>query len=265
MARPLLAAVGVALLLATAGCSGVLESGTTDRETYEVPDPTPTATTTTDAVAAREPAGIGPQLRSQARRLRAAGNYTFRQVRNSTGPNSRIRLVNRTERVDVDADRIVVRNYYVFSRGYERANQTFYQDGRRIWDRLNRTDEPPEYRNWTSQSAGSAVDSSIRTLASLGRSLAEVSLEPAGSTRFDGERMRRFTASDPDNAVLSTRSAKHHNLTVLVDDRGLVRYVEETIVRDDSGRRMRTVRFEVVDAGNTTVRTPDWVGNATPE
>jgi hypothetical protein len=260
MARPLLAAVGVALLLTTAGCNGVLGPDTTDREPYDVPEETPTPDAT--PLADRDPLGIDEKLRSQGELLREAGNYTFRQVRNSTVTGT-IRLVDRTERVDVANGRIVVRNRYELSRGYEQARQTFYQDGRRIWDRLNRTDEAVEYRNWSSETAGSAVDSSLETLDRLGHRLAEVSLEPSGSERFDGKWMLRLTASDPDSAVLSTRSAKHHYLTVLVDDRGLVRSVTETVVRDDSGRTVRTVRFEVVDVGNTTVERPGWVGNAT--
>jgi hypothetical protein len=265
MARPLLAVVGVALLVATAGCSGFLGSGGTDRETYEVPDPTPTATqtpTATPGVTERVSRGMDAKLRSQAEILRNAGNYTVRQVRNATTTGT-IRLVERTERVDVTRDRIVVYNRYELSRGYEQANQTFYQDGRGIWDRLNRTDEAVEYRNWSSESPGSAVESSLETLDRLGHRLAEVDLEPSGGARFDGKWMLRLTASDPDSAVLSTQSAKHHYLTVYVDDRGLVRYVEETVVRDDSGRQVRTVRFEVVDPGTTTVREPDWVGNVT--
>lgn len=259
MVRPALAAVAVAVLAVTAGCGGVLEPTERNRDTYDVPSRTPTQTEATASGVSENESGIELQLRSQERRLRAAGNYTLRQVRNRTGSERRVSLVNRTEHVDLGHERILVRNRYELSRGYDQARQTFYQDGTRIWDRLVRDDDDPEYRNWSSDTPGSAVESSVGSLASLGRSLAEVPLEPSGSTRFDGELMVRYTTNDPESAVLSTRSAKHHSLTVLVDDRGIVRYVAETIVRDDGGRQKRTVRIEVVDVGTTTVERPDWI------
>jgi hypothetical protein len=261
MARPALAVVAVLLVAVTAGCGGVLEPTDGSRDTYGVPPETPTTTGTpgTGETVSVALSGIEPQLRSQERRLRAVGNYTLRQVRNETGAESRVSLLRRTERVDATAGRILVRNRYDLSRGYERARQTFYQDGTRVWNRLSRNGTDPEFRNRTTETPGSAVGSSIDTLAELGRSLVEVPLEPSGSTRFDGEWMVRYTASDPESAVLSTKSAKHHSLTVLVDDRGIVRYVAETVVRDDAGRQKRTVRIEVVDVGTTTVERPDWV------
>jgi hypothetical protein len=274
MARSPLAAVAVALLLATAGCSGF--GGGTTRTPYDVgahptptptetPTPTPTATPTPTETATATPAPVRAppelvaRLRGQERLVGGVASYTLRVTRNVTIGENAVLLTNVSCRVALDSDRGICRQSYGHGETREPRTTVVYRGEGLLQSR--RTDAGEPGRRPTQRAETAPVNTTLDVLGEWARRLELAALEADGTATFDGEEMTRYTAFDPVDAPPSGEDLTEYRLVVLVDDRGLVRYVEERRVESVGTRT--TWHVAVTDVGSTTVGRPDWVGNGT--
>lgn len=274
--------LAVVALAVTAGCAGVLGGGEGDRDPYDVPPPTATATATATASGDDSPA-FGPFGRrippSDGRalgesdvfaahdvRIRAAGNVTITRTETVSRDNA---TTSRefAYRIDFDRDRYWSR--VVESGPRWTTTRVAYVAGETLYRKTVAGGGDPTYetvrdpaRNGTT--VGDLPPGAVRGLL-VNQGLA-ANLEPDGTVTFEGRTVRRYTATTlPDETRRSFRSVAEFELTMLVDDDGVVRLFEYTILaRTAVGERYyEHSRLTVRDLGNTTVSRPGWVGNAT--
>lgn len=268
-------AVAVAVLALTAGCGGFLGDATPDRPRYDVPP-----ATTTEAAAADEsppgpmgervpsigyrpsPAADLPEvLSAHERRVRGAGNVTIRRTETVESGGVTLRR-SFTYQVDFDRDRHRIR---LVERGETNRTETVYATGETTYRRTVRGGGTPEYR--TGSDGGTLGTVPVGALQELlvNRGLV-AELTPAGTATVDGERVRRYTAHTlPAETRRNFRSVTSFELTVLVDDEGVVRTFEYAIrARTAAGERyVEHSRLTVSGVGTTAVTPPAWVGNRT--
>jgi hypothetical protein len=203
-------------------------------------------------------------LSAHERRVRAAGNVTVRRVETVTsGTTTRRRSY--TYRVDFDGDRHRIR----FEEGRNGTNGTVtvYATDEATYRRTVPADGEPRYERVTGNGSDTVGSVPVRSLQELfvNRGLV-AGLEASGTTTVDGERLRRYTTDTlPAATRRNFRSVSRFELTVLVDDEGVVRVFEYAIHARTAAdeRYVERSRLTVAGVGNTTVTPPAWVGNAT--
>lgn len=268
-------AVAVAVLALTAGCGGFLGDATPDRPRYDVPPVTTTADTATDEsppgpMGERVPssgyrppgdAALPEELSAHERQVRSAGNVTVRWTETVTsGGTTRRRLF--TYRVDFDRDRVRIR---LVETGETNRTATVYVTEGTTYRRTVRGDGTPQYG--TREDGETPGTVSVRTVQELlvNRGLV-ADLTPNGTATVDGETVRRYTAHTlPAETRRNFQSVTRFELTVLVDDDGVVRTFEYAIRARTAAdeRYVEYSRLTVSDVGTTTVTPPAWVGNRT--
>jgi hypothetical protein len=269
VSRAAIAAAGVALLVATAGCSGVLGGdGTPDREPYDVaPTPTPTATETAKPlrVATAFRAAVG----NHSDALWATGNFTVRWW-GWSGPMAESSRPTTVEaaRVDLDAGR------YAWGRGPPDGVGPFvaetYQNATGVYRRV--TDGGTATFWDVTESIGPTAVTPRKAAVSVARFPAAqavaIPFERDGRVTVGGERMVRYTADEPGgfrNWSTSIRTVTGFRATAVVDDRGVVRTFTYTLRgrSADGSTVVESQTVRIADVGETTVPWPAGLANAT--
>lgn len=292
MPRPRLAAVCLALLVATAGCGGVPDSGDGTRDPYGVPStetPLTTGTSAETVVPPREATGTptttdpSTPLPSQAfqraienhsEALLAAGNFTLRREqvlarwsRNATPPSDATEPRVLVVAADLDADR------YRLWAGPE-PNESDgdalfewrYQNGTGVYVPRESPDGDREY-----VAVGERDGPVPRTVAlgmgrGIGNATLRVPLEANGTTTFRGVPVTRYVATERGalSGRTSIRNVTAFRATVLVDDRGVIRkfeYVLRGVLYTDR-HYLERFSLTITGVGNTTVRPPGTASEA---
>jgi len=260
-----LAAVGLAVLVASAGCTGteVLGGdGPTTRERYGVPSTATGTDATTPSVRSPTVTVPGrPGVADHQRALLDAGSYTMEIVINDSR-GSRARNYRQVFRINLTEER-----YYsnVAVPGISHT-RIVYQGDVGTFHRFV-DDDGVSYVNDTARSPAWPDSPLRRSLAVGGRTLvrriARYDFERAGTAEFDGGRLERYVASGTDNAS-GPGTVTAFVMVILVDDRGIVRRVESTTRGrvEGKGEYVLRYRFSVTGLGTTSVTPPDWVENA---
>jgi hypothetical protein len=270
MSRPALAVVGVVLVVATAGCGAVRPGADAARDPYAVPatgttTATATATGTTTATGTvLAPDDLAGRLRSQADLLRSAGSYTLQFDRAVSVDGDLGNFRNETYRVD---GRERAGTYFLrFLRGQRTGLSTvsvYRGDG--VF-RIKRTPPLGDDARFASlvDPEKSPENRSVSVLRREAEDLRGVALEPNGTAVFEGEEMQRYTAEGVGSVSAPAENYSDYRVVVLVDGRGLVRMVDERLVRTSEGgvRYVTQVRLAVTGVGSTTVPPPEWIGAA---
>lgn len=258
------------LLVVTAGCGGMSGDRTPTRDPYDVssttsssPTPTPPPFPSTSETPTRTPQPVVRVIESREQSLEAVGNFTMRLSVNITELRSSPRV--QTFEVDFEGGRSWMRVEYP---GINRTTVERYAAGGRLYVKYVRPSGGVAYRTiWTPDDRIPADVSRRLIVGAVPASLSGYDFDRNGTARFDGEVMRRYVARGPDSVRETPTSVNVTSLkaTVLVDDRGLPRKLSLSMKsRSDTGdRSVRRIRMELTDIGNTTVRRPEWVANAT--
>ncbi|EMA29781.1 DUF7537 family lipoprotein [Haloarcula japonica] len=269
----------VVLLTASAGCSGLLGSGTgTDGTGTEV------AATSADA--------NGPAPGSSGFDAGAIERGHFETLSNSSfttslsfqlstvrdGQNRSV-FINRTVAIDRQSDRSLAQGELVQASGDTLETTTYTADGttaeRRVLVRGEQ--EMTDYRSATPPYDGqvqpvnesSVIDRSL--LQSLGSA---INWTYAGTEMADGDSVSQFKATGSnvtgfaaDDAVSTNVSANgttdSASATVLVDEDGVVRSFQYRVTTERDGQPVTvTLSLSVSQVDDTTVTEPDWLSNA---
>ncbi|MFC7156376.1 hypothetical protein ACFQPA_13075 [Halomarina halobia] len=270
----------LALLVTTAGCSGLLGDGpegsapatgdgatngsTPDNATNDTEEP---SATEVDAASAL-PSDLAAV---HERSLRAAGSFSARQEITiaSTDPTVEPSEFNASVgyRIDLGADRARSWSAFALSIDTYTEGETTYEQSK--FD-PNATDENATYTVASANDSSSFVPDPVNVTEAMGLPLTEVgnvSYERAGTDRFDGAAVTRYVADGPeayhglpthtsDNATLAAFSA-----TLLVDDSGIVRLNEwsATLVDAEGAEVSFAYRHAITDVGETRVERPPWL------
>jgi hypothetical protein len=262
MSHRVAAALGVAALLATAGCAGGLGGDDGARTPYDVPSATPT-TADGPGPAARAPPELLALLDDQAGRLRSVGSYTLRLDRTVRADGRVTRFRDETFRVDAGARRGLYSLRFLRGERGGNATVSVYRRGGTVLTNLTATG-PGTGEAGSLPLDRTPANESVAAFAARSRAIRRVAVARNGTAVFDGERLARYTAAGPDSVAGWTGDLDGYRLTVLVDDRGLVRRVVERRMRvTDGGTRFVVVeRLSLTAIGTTTVTTPEWAESA---
>jgi len=286
--RSRLAALCLALLAVTAGCSGPLfGSDGAGRDPYGVPETTtaetttarPTTTTPTTTTRTTPPASLSflTAVENHSAALRAAGQFVVRYtVRRGVGDPDGSPGIVQDQRIaaDVAADRYWV----VVPPGL--ANGTYdaglvYQNGTAIYERDELPNGTVVYRRVPEDRERSPT---VRGLAldwvyNPPNASVRFPFERNGTATFVGEEMARFTADAPadfgcvvaGSSPGGLRNVTTFRATALVDDRGILRRFECVLAgyRHTDHHAVERVTWSITGVGTATVRPPDRLVNGT--
>lgn len=282
MVRRPFVAILIALLVLTAGCSGLFPGGdeTTrepTREPYAVPETRqPPTSTTATTVTPRASANFREAVRNHSDALRSAGQFVMRErlYRKTQylgqGGDVFTSRVNQSFAADLAADR------YWFGLASTPADGVYdsgaaYQNETGVYQRVTDTDGTVRYRRVPGREPTPREWAQDR-LNYLPNVTVLLPFERDGSVTVDGEEMARYTASEPpyfDSCPLwpsiDFRNVTAFRATAVVDDRGVVRRFECVVSGYVSADTRVTIRVDwtVTEVGTATVRPPDRSANAT--
>lgn len=282
--RRLLAALVVALLVATAGCSGLFggDGGTGVDEETPVDGDNSTADTNESDGGTATPAGYEPsgdaldgaQLRNRtATTIERAGSYTAAQsvTQTSQRANRSYRVHSATTFwVDFDAGVGIRTRNRTTQLGSQVREETLavYTDGNTSYAKAT----GPRGTNYASTSVGADDGVTIQHVNTTGvdQSLAAFvdafEWSRVGTETVDGVGMARYNATAVANAtlVLGEVGTLHSaNATLLVAADGTIR--QRRLVADytrDGTRTTAELELVLSDIGETTVAEPDWLAAA---
>jgi hypothetical protein len=276
MPRRILAAAAVALLLTTAGCGGVLGGDPATRTPFGVaPTPTPTATptetppptttappTTTETATPAAPPELARALSLQLRRIERLESYTLESDATTEVEGEVATLRNTTGRIDRSENEGRVLTRYIRPR---RSNQSVYATYRSGGTAVSKRVGPegdPLYRILSPDDVPASAAEQF--FADFSGRLRAVAFERNGSATFDGRVMPRYTASGVEAAPPGVGDPVDYRVTLLIDDGGLLRMVEQAVVeRNEAGDRLvERTRLALTGIDTTTVERPDWVETA---
>ncbi len=247
-----LLAVGVVVLVFSAGCGGFSGTGT----------PTPTTTATAVDEGVTFPTGFDEEgvtdgaaaLNGHTNVLLSQGNFTFVFVSESEagGTTTNTTLVNRIDTKQRTAFRTINRPDVV---------ATQYVAGGTAYTRI----EPRDNRAVQYRSTDERVNPEGSTARALvGGLMGGVAWENPEQVTLDGEQAVRYEADELTNAsaVLDVEAdaVESFEATLIVSTSGVIREVSYTATYTDDGSEVTdrvTVRFEAV--GTTDVEEPAWV------
>jgi hypothetical protein len=266
--RRAVSVLAVALLLTTAGCGGVVGNDGT-RTPYDVdvtPTPTPTETATqvptetTTQTPERAPDPLVEKASEQSIKLRGLESYTIRYNYTSVGERGVSNAETAVYRVDKSQRRELI--YFRPRAGDRTVEGGSYQTGEYVL-KVSKSEDGPEYERDSSPtlSVGSSV---ADRFASDVTELIATDFQRNGTGTVDGERMTRYTVEGTEAAPPSTEDVLAYQVTVLVDDEGLIRRVEHRYVERTDGNETVSERTLVTlsGIGSTTVERPEWVDEA---
>lgn len=281
-----LAALGLALLATTAGCSApLLGDGTSTRTEYEVPETTATTEEPTEPpTETTTPPTASPAFRSAVAThdsaLRAAGefelvksNWEYRGARPDERPP------NRTVAADLARGR-----YWSGGSGEPDAGAStagsVYQNGTAVYNRVELDNGTIAYRLVPEDRERPPTPrmEAVGWLRSVPNRSVLIPFERNGTVTLDGEELVRFTATEPGpigclggggTPAYGTYPGELRNLTrfhatALVDDRGIVRRYEcvMTGILYTGDRYTVRTAWSVTAVGTTTYRAPERTVNA---
>jgi hypothetical protein len=299
VARIRFAAVCLAALAVTAGCSGVLPAtgeptpSTPTRSPYDVPEtPTPTETTVT-TVPARTTAttsptltGTGPlaslgfrqSVANHSEALRVAGSFVVRErlrrsYRSDRGDGlDRVVSLNRTLAADLDADRYLTGVSPAPGDAAYDSGVT-YQTGDSVYHRIVGSNDSGSYRRVFNPRRPTPKEWANSRVYQVPNATLQFPFEHRGTTVFAGEEMIRYVATDSGRigclgpggiAPSELSNVTRFRATALVDVRGTVRRFECVL----SGYLSANVRYTewttwtMTEVGTASVRPPEGVAGA---
>jgi hypothetical protein len=139
---------------------------------------------------------------------------------------------------------------------------TYRSDGTAVSKRVG-SEGDPLYRVLSPDET--PANAAERFFADFAEGLRAVAFERNGSATFDGRVMPRYTASGLEAAPPGVGDAVDYRATLLLDDDGLLRVVEQAVVeRNEEGDRLvERTRLALTGIGTTAVERPGWVDEAT--
>ncbi len=278
MERRLVLAVAVTLLVVTSGCLGILGGGGGDgaadgtptaTQTTETSETTATTTATSDDDQSSSQGPLVGQYEVHSEQLDAAGSFTTVIRFDATTANATTAF-EATYRIDLGADRYLSNQTgetprTSFARNvYTTGNTTYLRSTRGDRTQYQVGSEPYEARL-------RPVDVGAAKGVGVSEDFAAHDFERDGTGQFRGEEMTRYVASGPEaygrSAPDSIEEITTFEVTVLVDDRGIVRRIEQTLEgRNADGQAVSQYAvLEITDVGTTEVTEPDWTDTAEEE
>lgn len=260
MDRRTVVSVGLVLLLALAGCNGILD-GSDQPGTS-----TPATTTATQAASGPHPPLDGTAV-LDSHRAALEDATSFRYVQNATvhqrDPPGLLQVTNVSAAVDL-GEGTVLASQTVSLQG----STTIYVDGTGDAVERRSTDEGTSYRT----ADGTAADPEFYATPPLDRYLDGLNFTEAGTTTVDGVTVTTYEATE-----LSRLSPDEHGLTVIppenvetvdsrirIDETGLVRSFEYRVTgTNENGDPLAyQLSLSFDDVGSTAVSAPPWLSEA---
>lgn len=249
--------IGLALLLVTAGCAGLFPGA----DGTATPTPGP-------------PDAYDAAVQNHSEALRSAGQFKLRErIAQEFGEGGIVRPpVTRAVVADLEADQ------YWMAAELEPVDGVYldgslYQSGDAVYRRIERDDAPPVFRRVPPADTAGPRNLSLDSIRIIRAFTRQFPLEPNGTAVFRGERMTRFSADEFGRIdrcipwlIESVGSVSDVQVTVLVDDRGIIRKFDcrldgELVSGDPYTERMV---WTITGLDAVEVRAPDRLVNETP-
>ncbi len=283
MERRLAVAVAVTLLVVTSGCLGILGGGggggggdgggeTTTATTATTTTPAPTTTTSTPTTGTdpgEENQGpLAGQAEVHREQLRAAGSFTS-SISLDVSRGERSQQARIAYRIDFEEERYLS-DVSLTQAGTTISGET-YTAGETTYMRQASPDGEIQYQSDTEPYEGQVQPVDVRDAMGgpqFGTELAGYDLERDGTGQFQGQEMKRYTASGPDamntEPPQGVEEVTGFEVTVLVDDRGIVRRISLHIegLSSDDQEFVQDATIEITDVGGTDVPEPGWIDEA---